>query len=714
LKSLRSKADEQKAALDQLTAASQQQAGRMTAIMVSTLPPRQKLELFRRGVIELKAEDARYLATVVRADDIRDSGMKASSALSAAANALQNIKGVKPDVVRALSDGSAVLQGATNLAAAWVAQDYFSVGMSAMSLVGSIAGFGKNKPDPTQLALTKLFVELRELGKKIDEYHEQEMQAIEAVNARVLELQSLLLSEIANLKLLVFDNYTITAALAEAELSKCGVLENDYWAAVGSLEHWSIDAFAEWMAPQRASDYFRPCSSSIATYLQPFGELRLSPIFTPLAQSDDANANAGAPALIESARATVQRLIRPTREYAEKYNLLDEERRRALRVPWSSLADVDGMSKVGVDKDVAPAPHPSAHVATRKGGHRMLDARRTVAISATFRTVLDWSGLMWNVANGDAQRGVTRAELNLCRSKPNECRLQNPRTEALPRLKQLRSVLQWLLEQEQLAAGLPVVADVANKLDKSILPAYKTARATRDERGEFQAKLTRPANKPDPGDPVRARSECATGNETRDVLCLMQANPYLADNAIAYLIWKRLENRGGRNAIAAYAAALEWSDADALKRLLGDDFHFYNTAPDMPEIRGVNRLRPQWAIELPRVFTTATKDYPSAQSPSAQSKIPRPPISCWSDSSQAVKGAAIDAASKDWDDALTIEGPSVAAQPEWSRCYALPSWRVVAAKSFSARPGFELAREELARLNRAIADLESPPLPAKN
>jgi hypothetical protein len=296
---------------------------------------------------------------------------------------------------------------------------------------------------------------------------------------------------------------------------------------------------------------------------------------------------------------------------------------------------------------------------------------------------------------GQNMHAASMQVIRACQDKPKECTLKRT-NDAIELLRKQRHIVQFLLEQEQLIAGIPIVAFAAKALEDEVLTPYQTARSSPGSSDEIRKIVTRAAlDRPADGDAAatNARSACSTGRRGRDTLCLMQANPLLAENVITYLIWKRLKETEG---MSTYPHALTWTDPTLLEQRLGKDIRFFDASTAVPQGAPMAD-RTQWSIELPRVFTTPSEQFKAVEVPQ--------PVSCWDD-----VGPMGDDAHQWWRDELRVER-DVTASPQWARCYMLPGPAAVFGQTITRRPGFEAITRELDLLDKSMESLK--PIPPK-
>jgi hypothetical protein len=247
----------------------------------------------------------------------------------------------------------------------------------------------------------------------------------------------------------------------------------------------------------------------------------------------------------------------------------------------------------------------------------------------------------------------------------------------------------WLLQQEDLIAGVTFAPLIARTIEDSLLKRYHIARTTQAPDTlanlllrEGQTAVGRT------GSTIAAASTCDTGKLPRDGLCLMQSNPLVATNVLQELVTRRLRTRFGvdwTRGLDLYEAAMQWHDDRLLREVLGEDLFFQVGDAESSQLGGSYR----WQIELPRVFVGTDSTDPPKSAPPCQADLLR--------SNDATRDE--------------LPGVRVAWNPKWAICYDLPSADVLRPTSpswygeWSRRPNVAGALQEIWALQTARAEL---------
>jgi hypothetical protein len=690
-----------------LGARSGEQSAYLKALVASAnLPPRQRLALSAQGLVDLQESERRLLQRAVDVEPLQAQSSAFSKRLGDTAAKLQNIRGVNPEVIAKFNQGSAIFSSVTDLTAAYVSQDYLSMGLGVMSIAGQIGAFGKKRgPSAEQAMLASILRELQALSRKIDAYHAQEMAALDQISQDIAELRVEMVTKFGEVDAWLARLNDQLETLLQDPLNTCYALEQGYDNYFSQPDKQflstTLSGFADWVDATPARQQLDDCRYKLEVMLSPIRNGKVPSVFLPMQHGGTSPAIPGM--TFQRKQAAVTQLFRTTREYVDHYGLGGRQVAAVLRREHLSLSDA-GRSPLATSK--LPAADDDV---VRVVGPNLIDPLVVLEASRLLRMVMGWQNLLWD---GGALRGVRGRDLDTCKKSPPTCHIRDARNFALVPLKNALLLLERLLEQEQLAAGGPVIGHVARALEADVIPRYARARAGADS-GDLQRLLTRESSSISAStlaDPFRARMKCASGSSARDALCLMQANPLIAENALSLFVAGRLRSRGMN--LSAYRAALGWGTDSLLRDVLGSDLNFFDSSSLIPD-QGVVSQR-HWVIELPRVFTKST-----VQPNTANAGQPRkettglwldPPKTCW-DERGAVEW---DASSRHWDDALDVQDATPVGDPRWARCYPLPNPETLEANSLIGRERLDEIREEIRLVQRALAHIETVEKPSRS
>lgn len=646
----------------------------LNAASMQILTPRQKLALQEHGILVLTAAEKASYENTVLVEDIASAGQKFSAAL----NGISQLPGLSPKAVTKINKANRLVSVGISCATAYLTGDP----MSYMSAIGGIAGMlgGGGGPSAEVQMLQQVLQRLDEIEKKIDQYHKEEMLALDQINANLFQVQDALLREMQETQLLVLDNSRAIGELLADDIKACDTLLRRYGLAVKGLARIDQNAFSAFFESDLPTygSYFQQCRDGIGRRLLP----SVSSIFTPLFPTNVGDNVVGDN---KKARLFVQTTLEPTLRFYDRYGLANETVRRNLMGHVTSLAELPELL-ARVPPPSRSLPPADARLAIQEGGYRMLDAREVINTSAAARTVLEMVPSFYQTATG--LRPITRQVVEACAGRARaDCPIL-PGTEAGHQLADFEQLLALLLLQENLVSGLPAAIQVSDALDGDLteaLPIFGFAeKAIKQRQDKFTYPTMESAHVKD-GD--LKKPHCHTGQLTLDAVCVMQANPLLAQNAITYLVSRRIGTQPDRQ--RAYAAALEWEGPEPLQALLGPDVLLHNAALDFPDSpEGIElRRKPHWAMLLPRAYA-----YVSGED---EQVTDAPPTSCWEDpQANVLRLSKKRAAAK-----LPI------ADRRYMRCYLLPPARSVATQQVVTRPfvdDAELERRSVAATIKAI------------
>lgn len=697
-KAMNNSIDTAKEGIKGLTDRSDQQTTYLKTLLNNTnLPPREKLALSSQGLIELRENERRMLLRAVDVEAFQLGSAGLANRLGDAASKLQHVSGIKPEFIANLNQASSIFNGVTGLAAAYVTQDYLSMGLGVMSVAGQIGSFGKKKgPSPEQAMLVAIMQQLQELNRKIDAYHAEEMAALEQIARDISDLRSEMMQKFGEVETMIARLDAQLETLLHEPLNTCYALEQGYETYFSQsdrvFDSTSLSGFADWVDRTPARINLDSCRNKLEVMLASLGNVppEVPEVFLPLFGRRQPPDIPGA--ALERKKAVVADLLRTTREYMRRYDLGAPKIATLLRTERVRLTRA-----AKLEESAASLPPASDDVVWITGPN-LIDPGIVLKTTRLLRMVAGWQGLLWD---GTPPRGLREEDLEICTRAPASCRVRDPRDWSYAPLRNASALLQRLVEQEQVAAGAPVIQHIARSLESDVVPAYAKARAGNGGPA-LQQSLTReakpPANLPDT---FHTRYDCATGLKARDALCLMQANPIVADNAIALLVAERLKSRG--RSLEAYESALRWSNDALLRDVLGDDLSYYDSSLDIKDERPYKLPYRHWVIELPRVFTAALKDLQANPRDTGEKKRSgnsgAVPQSCWHE-----RGSVDwDPYSKHWHDALDVQDADVVGDPRWARCYSLPNPETLRQDILLGRDGTDVIWDEIGNMRDAMA-----------
>lgn len=632
------------------------------AVSQQQLSPRQKLALEQQGILTLSLAEKAAYENDVMAQDVSTAGQHFSDLLSGVAK----LPGLSPSAAKSINKANQLVNAGVACAVAYFSGDP----MQYMSAFGAVAGVlgGDSGPSPEVQLLQQVLERLDQIEKKIDQYHKEEMRALDQINANLIQVQERILKELRETQLMVLDNSRAIGELLSSDIKACETLLGRYGKVVTGLDPINQRVFANFFEsdPDTYADYIRRCRAGVANRLLP----TISSIFTPLYPSDSPQNVVGA---FSEARRFVQMTLEPTLEYYSQYKLASNQILRNLMAYVPNLGQLDGILGRSPPDASAVLPPLEARLAIQPGGYRLLDSREVITTAATARTVLEMVPSLY--AASDGFHPVTRAIVKKCAGLSRSRCPVLPGVEAANQLRDFELLLRVLLLQENLIAGLPAVKNVADVLDSKVTAALTAI--TTDETGAASGQELFTYSSIDiahvtDGDLEKPR--CSTGSMTLDAICVLQANPFLAANAITQFVSGRLGSSPAR--LRAYAAALEWEDPVPLQALLGSGVVVWNAALDLPKTAEGAALarRPRWAMLLPRLF--ADVDESGSTDPAPQS--------CWDDP----KGGVLRISK--------AQDPNM--EPfrdrRHMRCYPLPSSDAVRALAITGRPVVDDAENE--------------------
>jgi hypothetical protein len=500
----------------------------------------------------------------------------------------------------------------------------------------------------------------------------------------------------ARLELRLVDMDQVVRQIYASNLSFCKTGFEAYHMQFNSSERYSYQKFSAWLTPLRTTNWYRDCREELSKVLSPYGN-EISVLFVPTVDVDPGTAQS-VQDQIANRQVLLQNVVYPTMEFAEKHKLWSAATRSRMRRPVSGYETLRDLGRdPAPDESVTSSPPNNANLVTAQGGHRFLSATEILRLSQIARTILEWTPMI----REPGTRVVSEDELRKCGQSGESCDLL-PVQDVIAILEDQAELLGWLLEQEHFVAGLPFVEFAAGVLENEVLPQYAQSESSSAEATQKLVKaLTRsPKTDPDGKDrPYSSRYACAEKDSTaaRDVLCLMQANPFFARNVLAFLIWKRLPTS---DALRAYelAYSMEFVGPGAV---IGNDLKLLDASIGLPD-EIVPRGTGKWAIKLPRAIV--------ADSQSAPAEHLQQPESCWHERTQQRNGPTVVYPELEWwQDELRVSSAPIASDPRWARCYLLPTPDEVRYARFGSRVELNAIAEELSAVRALIGLLQSPP-----
>jgi hypothetical protein len=701
--------EKERTAIDTLTADTKSNSDRMQKIMLAQLPPRQKLALVAQGVIQISDEEQTSLQDSLEAQDITHDADQASHAM----RSLATIVGPGPFATD-LQHLAQVAQLGAGIYASYLTGNAAGMVNGTLDLVGAVSAFGGGAPSAESQMLKAVLAKLDEIDHKLDQYHQQEMQELDAIHQDLNSMRVELLAKISQLEIEQWDALRYLRQVDTKSVKPCEDGKTAFDNRFQGLDTWSLKEFDNWLTPQHARDWYGRCAEGLSAEWDPWGAdasgANVSMLFVPATDAGP-TASPDVEQELDKAHETLQELVAPMIAYLAKYQLWGQDRRAYFRVPAGSFDALDRIAlKDPQEPQYRAAAASAASLITDAGGHSFIDASTVLTLSRESRTILEWTPTSRVTDAGF--RAATLNDLHLCARRSDACHLADWR-DSLKILQNDERVLHWLVEQEQLIAGLPAVVFAAGVLESQIIGKYDDARAGLTDGKDLQRLLTRSCTGTEtacsaiPTGYSAARAACSSNEkntEARDTLCLMEANPIFADNVIGYLAWHRVKGRG---TTWQYIVGTGWDTPDILQAAVGAGIRLFDastaavpTGPAPPDER-------EWSIELPRVFTEVVD--PQTGKVVTRAQDTTQPRSCWDDRDRlpgdAGKNLGKFPETKWWLDELRVGDSTIVESPYWARCYLLPSWKNLRAQRLERRDGFAEITAELDAVVKAQGEL---------
>ena len=655
---------------------------RQKLILTSNIPPRQQLALAGQGVLSLDLDEYTRLSRAVQIEDIQ----AIQSDIRTAAIAIRGL-GLDLPLQNFLETGADALDKTLGLMTAFANPTPFGVAIGVMNMVGFVRGLGhSNEPSAEVQMLQEVLKQVRALREEMYRYHREEMQKLDDIQQDLAAFRDSVETRID-----VLSDRTLSIQLGINELlgndaGFCQVMRDAYFETPMAKKDggWSLVQFDHWWEDQTLSSDYRNCQASLLRNVG-YGENELavrsgiSRIFRVVLS--DTPSGVGS-VTSQSVRAQQNRdflaqTLHPTVSYIAKYTTRKEQL-AWLYVPrrrWDSL-DVSILPAGAVDW-TPPQSLTSVGILT-PAQEDMVAVDVVIAASRYVRLVARLDAL--TVERKGVFRPITSADI-VGRGTP-------PRYKATKLVTDMETLVRASIAQEHVVAGTPAIAHIVKVLDEEILPAYAAAR----RKGRWQDISRRLEQS---GKSIESLRNCATGDDIYDTLCVMQANSLLADNAMRALISLRLSRFGISG--EAYKLALMSGEGRAVERVIGRDA----LLADGEERAAYPSLTPStavpvpgWSIELPRVFPPFSLKLSSNEKPEMPPDNLRDPSNCWKDPT--------------WK--FDIYAPGVVENSTkirelWTRCYGLPSDRLITRGQFVFRPQFQLLTDELYALQVSKANM---------
>lgn len=581
-----------------------QRLARQETIMDSvakTLPKPQLLALVRAGAVSLDATSVQQLEQQVSVEALKGQFDAAAGTFAGLASGLQGVG--LGQAARTVSAASSVISNAGAFAVAWSTGNPLGTLQAGMGLLGSVKAFGATpQPSVEVQMLGQVLQEIRALSMKIDAYHAQEMQMLNAIASRLAGIDSRLQREFGKL---FFDVALLQGDVRELlsdATRTCGRLMREV-EMVGSPSRVGrgFATFGRWFDSDGRNQNYVACIEGLLARLEVGGETRFSGLLhAQSAMNSDARTVGEKRAQV---RVLEQGVLEPTAAYVYRYSPARDPRarREALYAPRSAVCDLysngvrSGSFLCQGWRSTGWTPGRIDVSEFNPGGGALLSPDAVLELARYSRVLGPWDMALTERIGAAAPSVMSETEAQkLSRSA------QALRTRHLAAMRGAADALDLAVAQAQLLAGVPVLLRAVEILESEVLPSYALARL----RGDM-VRINELLAVPMP-DAAANGPNCATGKAAYDTLCLMQSNEWFASNVITTLLAKRLEQK--RVSYEQWRRLARLSSAE-VEKVVGSDVLVRDASISLPG--GKDAI---WAIELPRVNVIAIearKDAPT-------------------------------------------------------------------------------------------------------
>lgn len=522
-------------------------------IQASQLPAAQRLQLHQTGQVPLDSAALLRVEREAIADEIRyhtDGIVKVVSGFSAI------IGNSNPELAAEIKRASGLVVAASDLVSAGLLGNGYSAASSVLS-IASVLSARKN-PDPSRILLKELF----KVRQEMQEYHIKEMTALSQLNRNLYSVRDELLKAIRGVESGVdwlrygefVDNLT--------RFVDCKELSERYLISRANMRSGPLTHFATVLKQNdRFDDQYSRCIASI--------ESRVKRELMPT-------------------EFTALETVRTDGSLSRERSRIDRIRDNFLRPVIRSIEDKGTWPEVSVkyqspicyvgeEIDTGSSVLPATSRLSIAGGDQVLSPTVFLTYFGHFREVLSWTPYLRD--RGPSEVGdilpVSLEQLEQCLRSDTEPCVSRTTTEPLLRLSIMREMVGWLALQEQLISGAPLVENSIRLFENGLLEQWSeaTSKSKPDNETGVQAlykTLSPPVIKN--ADQMDASQRCdLAGSDEWKALCLMEVNPFLAENVVKALVRKRLGLEGPEDSLTAYTIAFEQDRSDRLTELLGND-----------------------------------------------------------------------------------------------------------------------------------------------
>jgi hypothetical protein len=605
------------------------------------------------------------------AKSINDFGHNSKEQMGKVADALRAVGA--PDLADGVNKAGQLLDTMSSFGAAVVLGGGLGIGVAALAVVGLVASWvseAGGSSSGVMQAIQQLEIEIRA-------FHVEEMNALRTISAQVAELDRAMRKQMSTVLDAVVENGAGIDELLRDHLSQCQKLEDGFQARHPKHDLLSLgtDVLSAWFKNSGFGHEYVDCMDSLSMIVSLGDDSRVSHALRYVARSRSSLKGDSGEMSFPLAEEFAKRIYEPAVAYGARY-------REDLRgVDWlARLVIPQVRTREMMDLEDSPEyatwrrQPPSWAVTLVEvrhsfdpigGGALMVDPRRVIDVSTRARHIAPID----LVSHRDATQVSVLTASQLADMNEDWFKDQ---VRGRQLLLGADAVLSITIAQEQLIAGVDAVVFAAKVIKDKVLPSYAIER-----QGGSEKPLTALLTNVDQG----RLTQCDSGNEVADTLCLMQLNPWFADNVMQVLATQAADERGFDQ--RWYEVARQGPDERILQMWLGSDARLSDgrsrIAAGTPTEGAV-----LWGLELPQIDVRS-------ESGQDNGSVPAAPGSCWGEPS-----------SGKWP-----ELSRYLADPRWARCYALPA-RIDGTGPLRARDGFERLVSERDALEDALWAMSMP------
>lgn len=572
------------------------------------LPAKQVLALHRAKVLSVDEDTIRVLEAKSLADDFAKTGdLFATSAKTL------DLLGADRELVAATQNFGNLLTTGGAFAAAVSLGEPTSIFKSGVSFLGSASSLFGSGSSGQGKALEAIFKELRALSKQIQKNHLEQMELLQEIGLKLEDIEFSMNRNFAELGFDVAGIQLDTRELLFDDVRVCERILDEFLLSETQelIRNRGASGLSIWFQSDGRNREYNRCLEGLTTRIRVASESDYSGILRADGRFLESN-----PVGLGNRRDEVREIelgiLQPTVEFIQLYgSKVVSSRVDGLYNPMPTICEVassyaDSSAIVGcgaTENEIWPKTRIPFSV-SNPGQGSLLSSETAVLLSRYARYLAPWNAVLHENTSSSASRVLSTAEIRGMSKKT-----ASRRTRHLRALSNAVDVLDLNLAQQHVLAGAPIVPWIANVLNEKIVPAYYEARVLKNPK-RLNEMLRHQPN-------VRSAlfPKCSTGHEVRDVMCIMEANSTLAQNALRYFFSVRLKRNGFD--LNDWRRALRSPFSQSLSSLVGRDILFGDAVQNVNSSTfGV------WNIELPRVHWDPSVDW-----------IPRTEIedlSCWS------------------------------------------------------------------------------------